>query len=59
CVTGLSSCHVGERFQCSPDTVTKYFKSMLVFFSLDPFYTLQIKFPTATSPVVDVILNDP
>ncbi|KAF8838473.1 hypothetical protein BDN67DRAFT_866066, partial [Paxillus ammoniavirescens] len=59
CVTGLSSRHVGERFQCSPDTITKYFKSMLVFFLLDLFYTSQIKFPTATTPVADVILNNP
>ncbi|KIK71790.1 hypothetical protein PAXRUDRAFT_676657, partial [Paxillus rubicundulus Ve08.2h10] len=32
CVTGLSSRHVGERFQHSPDTITKYFKWMLFFF---------------------------
>jgi hypothetical protein len=23
CITGLSSRHVGERFQCSPDTITR------------------------------------
>ncbi|KIJ09149.1 hypothetical protein PAXINDRAFT_33619, partial [Paxillus involutus ATCC 200175] len=39
CVTGLSSHHVAERFQCSPDTVMKYFKAMLFFFSSDPFYS--------------------
>ncbi|KAH7917968.1 hypothetical protein BV22DRAFT_976376, partial [Leucogyrophana mollusca] len=39
CVTGLSSRHLGERFQRSPDTITKYFKRMLEFFSEPPFYT--------------------
>ncbi|KAJ8593508.1 hypothetical protein M405DRAFT_721598, partial [Rhizopogon salebrosus TDB-379] len=38
CVTGLSLRLVGERFQCSPDTITRYFKCMLFFFSSDPFY---------------------
>ncbi|KIK81613.1 hypothetical protein PAXRUDRAFT_155677, partial [Paxillus rubicundulus Ve08.2h10] len=33
CVTGLSSCHVGERFQHFPDTVTRYSKQLLFFFS--------------------------
>ncbi|KIK98423.1 hypothetical protein PAXRUDRAFT_134231 [Paxillus rubicundulus Ve08.2h10] len=38
CVTGLSSCHVAKRFQCSPDAITKYFKVILFFFASDLFY---------------------
>ncbi|KIK93871.1 hypothetical protein PAXRUDRAFT_144078, partial [Paxillus rubicundulus Ve08.2h10] len=66
CVTGLSSHHIRETFQYSPNTMTngakknyRCFKSMLVSFSLDTFYTSQIKFPTATTPVVGIILDDP
>ncbi|KAJ3731810.1 hypothetical protein DFJ43DRAFT_1077566 [Lentinula guzmanii] len=29
CVTGLSVCHVSEQFQCSNDTIAKYFKQGL------------------------------
>ncbi|KAH7903665.1 hypothetical protein BJ138DRAFT_971427, partial [Hygrophoropsis aurantiaca] len=39
CVTGLSTRHVGERFQHSSSTIAKYFKLMLKFFSSYPFYT--------------------
>ncbi|KAG2042888.1 hypothetical protein BDR03DRAFT_846706, partial [Suillus americanus] len=39
CVMGLSTCHLGERFQCSPNTIARYFKHLLIFFSDDPFYT--------------------
>ncbi|KIN95155.1 hypothetical protein M404DRAFT_46966, partial [Pisolithus tinctorius Marx 270] len=39
CVTGLSSHHVGERFQHTPETVAKYFKLVLVEFSSNPFYS--------------------
>ncbi|KIK37045.1 hypothetical protein CY34DRAFT_28697, partial [Suillus luteus UH-Slu-Lm8-n1] len=59
CVTGLSSCLVGERFQRSPDTITKYFKRMLFFFSSNPFYGSQIVFPTHETPISEKILNDP
>ncbi|KIK78574.1 hypothetical protein PAXRUDRAFT_163638, partial [Paxillus rubicundulus Ve08.2h10] len=59
CVTGLSSCHVGERFQCSPDTVTKYFKQLLFFFSSSPFYTTQVWLPTNETPISATILDDP
>jgi hypothetical protein len=35
CVTGLSSRHVAERFQCSPDTVTKYYAPYILDTSSD------------------------
>ncbi|KIK26420.1 hypothetical protein PISMIDRAFT_44254, partial [Pisolithus microcarpus 441] len=38
CVTGLSSCLVGECFQRSTDTITKYFKRLILFFSSPQFY---------------------
>ncbi|KIK73416.1 hypothetical protein PAXRUDRAFT_37870, partial [Paxillus rubicundulus Ve08.2h10] len=59
CVTGLSSCHVGERFQRSPDTVTRYFKQLLFFFSSSPFYTTQVQLPTNETPISATILDDP
>ncbi|KIK94937.1 hypothetical protein PAXRUDRAFT_141773, partial [Paxillus rubicundulus Ve08.2h10] len=59
CVTGLSSHNVGERFQHSPDTVTRYFKQLLFFFSLSPFYTTQVQLPTNKTPISATILDDP
>ncbi|KIK34023.1 hypothetical protein CY34DRAFT_45698, partial [Suillus luteus UH-Slu-Lm8-n1] len=58
CVTGLPTHYVGECFQQSPDTITRYFKQMLLFFSDNPFYSSQVKFPTAHSPVPPSILNN-
>ncbi|KIK42155.1 hypothetical protein CY34DRAFT_39125, partial [Suillus luteus UH-Slu-Lm8-n1] len=46
CVTGLSTCLLGERFQRSPDTISRYFRRLLVFFSEDVFYESQVQFPT-------------
>ncbi|KIK78383.1 hypothetical protein PAXRUDRAFT_164165 [Paxillus rubicundulus Ve08.2h10] len=57
-VTVLSSCHVGERFQHSPDTLTRYFKQLLFFFSSSPFYTTQVQLPTNKTPISAMILND-
>ncbi|KIM58934.1 hypothetical protein SCLCIDRAFT_39269, partial [Scleroderma citrinum Foug A] len=59
CVTGLSSCLVGERFQWSNDTTTKYFKHILVFFSSSPFYDAQVHFPMNQTPIVQAILGSP
>ncbi|KIK73910.1 hypothetical protein PAXRUDRAFT_88446, partial [Paxillus rubicundulus Ve08.2h10] len=56
CVTGLSSCHVGERFQCSP---TQYFKQLPLFFLSSPFYTTQVRLPTNETPISATILDDP
>ncbi|KIK73911.1 hypothetical protein PAXRUDRAFT_89205, partial [Paxillus rubicundulus Ve08.2h10] len=59
CVTGLSSRHVGERFQRSPDTVMRYFKQLLLFFLSSPFYTTQVRLPTNETPISAMILDDP
>ncbi|KIJ11231.1 hypothetical protein PAXINDRAFT_42073, partial [Paxillus involutus ATCC 200175] len=59
CVTGLSSRHVAERFQHSPGTITRYFKRMLVFFANTPFYSTQVHFPTANTPIATQITGDP
>ncbi|KIK78738.1 hypothetical protein PAXRUDRAFT_163165, partial [Paxillus rubicundulus Ve08.2h10] len=58
CVTGLSSQHVAERFQHSPDTITRYLKCMLFFFASTPFYTSQVCFPTHQSPISAIITNN-
>ncbi|KIK72892.1 hypothetical protein PAXRUDRAFT_179696, partial [Paxillus rubicundulus Ve08.2h10] len=58
-VTGLSSWHVAERFQHSPDTITRYFKCMLFFFASAPYYTSQVRFPTHQSPISAIITNNP
>ncbi|KIK76217.1 hypothetical protein PAXRUDRAFT_170603, partial [Paxillus rubicundulus Ve08.2h10] len=58
-VTGLSSHHIGERFQHSPDTITRYFKQQLDFFSSLPFNTAQVHFPTPDTPVSAANHNDP
>ncbi|KIJ63750.1 hypothetical protein HYDPIDRAFT_54704, partial [Hydnomerulius pinastri MD-312] len=47
CVTGLSFRHVGERFQRSNDTISRYFHKMLVIFSTQPFYTTYVQSPTS------------
>ncbi|KIK97643.1 hypothetical protein PAXRUDRAFT_91971, partial [Paxillus rubicundulus Ve08.2h10] len=59
CVTGLSSCHVGERFQHPPDTVTRYFKQLLFLFSSSLFYTTQVQLPTNKTPISAMILDYP
>ena len=67
CVTGLSIRHLGERFQCSNSTISKYtshlilciadsslsryFKKMLVIFSLPGIYTNYVQLPHANEPV--------
>ncbi|KIO14450.1 hypothetical protein M404DRAFT_90975, partial [Pisolithus tinctorius Marx 270] len=40
CVTGLTIRHVGERFQRSNDTISRYFKKLLFIFSDPPFYSI-------------------
>ncbi|KIK11241.1 hypothetical protein PISMIDRAFT_50466, partial [Pisolithus microcarpus 441] len=44
-VTGLSIRHVGERFQRSNATISRYFHKMLNTFSSSPFYTKYIHLP--------------
>ncbi|KIN95460.1 hypothetical protein M404DRAFT_47221, partial [Pisolithus tinctorius Marx 270] len=59
CITGLSSRHVGERFQHTLETIAKYFKLVLIKFSSDPFYSSQVKFPNLTTPPSETITCDP
>lgn len=59
CVTGLPTRYLGERFQCSPDTISKYFKRLLIFFSENPFYNAQVRLPTEDTPISNIIRNDP
>ncbi|KIM59698.1 hypothetical protein SCLCIDRAFT_47379, partial [Scleroderma citrinum Foug A] len=48
-VTGLSIRHIGEHFQRSNETISRYFQKMLVIFSSPPFYTTYIQLPTGES----------
>ncbi|KIK17385.1 hypothetical protein PISMIDRAFT_85088, partial [Pisolithus microcarpus 441] len=46
-VTGLSIRHVGERFQRSNETVSRYFRKILFIFSSSPFYSTFVWLPAA------------
>ncbi|KIL55986.1 hypothetical protein M378DRAFT_38970, partial [Amanita muscaria Koide BX008] len=59
CVTGLSIYHLGERFQRSNDTISKYFRRMLIAFSSHPFFTKYVQLPCSTDPTPPEILNNP
>lgn len=49
-VTGLTIRHTGECFQRSNDTISKYFRKMLLVFSSPPFYTTYTLLPNANTP---------
>ncbi|KAJ8522016.1 hypothetical protein ONZ45_g1366 [Pleurotus djamor] len=59
CVTGLSIRHVGERFQHSNDTISKYFRQVLLAVSSPPFYTKYVYLPSADSTVPIPIYENP
>jgi hypothetical protein len=59
CVTGLSTRHIDERFQRSNDTISKYFRKILVAFSSVPFYTNNVSLPKVSDPVPAHIHNNP
>ncbi|KAF8164400.1 hypothetical protein BJ912DRAFT_801121, partial [Pholiota molesta] len=59
CVTGLSIRHVGERFQRSNETVSKYFRAVLDVVSSGPFYNTFIKLPDLNTPLSEHIRNNP
>ncbi|KIK19158.1 hypothetical protein PISMIDRAFT_48757, partial [Pisolithus microcarpus 441] len=46
-IMGLSIRHVGERFQQSNETVSRYFHKILFIFSLSPFYSTFVWLPAA------------
>ncbi|KAH6902271.1 hypothetical protein BKA70DRAFT_1032037, partial [Coprinopsis sp. MPI-PUGE-AT-0042] len=59
CVTGLSVEHVGERFQRSNETITKYFRKVLKATARGPFYSKYVQLPPIDAPVPDAIQNSP
>ncbi|KAF8148475.1 hypothetical protein B0H34DRAFT_624814, partial [Crassisporium funariophilum] len=59
CLTGLSICHVGERFQRSNETISIYFKEMLVAFSSAGFYNEYVCLPSVDDPIPPEICNNP
>ncbi|KAJ7054234.1 hypothetical protein C8F01DRAFT_969788, partial [Mycena amicta] len=59
CVTGLSIRHVGERFQRSNETISRYFRRILDALSDSPFYSDHVRLPTTTDPVEEYIRNNP
>ncbi|KIN94544.1 hypothetical protein M404DRAFT_95897, partial [Pisolithus tinctorius Marx 270] len=46
-VTGLTIRHVGERFQQSNETISRYFRKILFILSSSPFYSTYVKMPGA------------
>ncbi|KIO08077.1 hypothetical protein M404DRAFT_99489, partial [Pisolithus tinctorius Marx 270] len=48
-VTGLPIRHVGECFQRSNDTISRYFRKMVTIFASEPFYSKHVSPPFASS----------
>ncbi|KAJ3727452.1 hypothetical protein C8R42DRAFT_550407, partial [Lentinula raphanica] len=59
CVTGLSVRHVGERFQRSNETISKYFREILFAVSSDPFYSHFVVLPTNEDPPNMTLASNP
>ncbi|KIM53881.1 hypothetical protein SCLCIDRAFT_51713, partial [Scleroderma citrinum Foug A] len=59
CVTGMSSHLIAELFQHSTDTITKYFKEHVDFFSSPKFYNTQVQFPTSQTLISHKIVSHP
>lgn len=59
CVTGLSTRHLGERFQRSNDTISHYFRAVLCILSSSLFYGKYVCLPLATSPIPAEIQSNP
>ncbi|KXN89051.1 hypothetical protein AN958_06402 [Leucoagaricus sp. SymC.cos] len=55
CVTGMSVCHVGERFQRSNETISKYFQLILSVFSSLSFYSKYVQLPRVDDPTPEFI----
>ncbi|KAF8876767.1 hypothetical protein BD779DRAFT_1417150, partial [Infundibulicybe gibba] len=43
--TGLIIRHLGERFQRSNDTISRYVRKMIIIFSSNPFYSKYVHLP--------------
>ncbi|KJA21135.1 hypothetical protein HYPSUDRAFT_120827, partial [Hypholoma sublateritium FD-334 SS-4] len=59
CVTGLSIWHIGERFQQSNDTISKYFQKVLQVVSSGQFYNTFVKLPDLQTPLSKYISGNP
>lgn len=59
CITGLSTRHLGERFQRSNDTISHYFRAVLYILSSSPFYGKYVCLPLATSSIPTEIQSNP
>ncbi|KAJ7084132.1 hypothetical protein C8R44DRAFT_534468, partial [Mycena epipterygia] len=59
CVTGATVRHAGERFQHSNETISKYFRRILVAVSSPPFYTKYVKLPRVDDPIPPRIADNP
>ncbi|KIJ07772.1 hypothetical protein PAXINDRAFT_41894, partial [Paxillus involutus ATCC 200175] len=58
-VTGLSIRHIGECFQRSNDTISRYFKKILNVFSHPDIYNKYVRLPLVNDPTPPEILHDP
>ncbi|KAJ3729920.1 hypothetical protein C8R42DRAFT_561220, partial [Lentinula raphanica] len=58
CVTGLSTRHVGERFQHANATISKYFVEVLQKLSAPGFYNRYVQLPAQDEPVPDFIRSN-
>ncbi|KAJ7321923.1 hypothetical protein DFH08DRAFT_618396, partial [Mycena albidolilacea] len=59
CVVGMSIRHIGERFQWSNETISKYFRRVLIALSSPLFYTHYVRLPCVGDPVPEAIAHDP
>ncbi|KAJ6472096.1 hypothetical protein C8R45DRAFT_757208, partial [Mycena sanguinolenta] len=59
CVTGLSIRHLGERFQHSNETISKYFRNVLFAIVSPGFYNAYVRLPSVNDPVPEPIGNNP
>ncbi|KIK19637.1 hypothetical protein PISMIDRAFT_79986, partial [Pisolithus microcarpus 441] len=46
-ITGLTIRHVGEHFQRSNETISRYFQKLLFIFSSSPFYSEYVHMPAS------------
>ncbi|KAI0245013.1 hypothetical protein BJV78DRAFT_1101211, partial [Lactifluus subvellereus] len=58
-VTGLSTRHLGERFQHSNGTISHYFRAVLNTVSSSPFYNKYVHLPSEMSPIPVEIQSNP
>ncbi|KAJ3738765.1 hypothetical protein EV360DRAFT_21138, partial [Lentinula raphanica] len=59
CVTGLSVRHLGERFQRSNETISRYFRLMCNAFASPAFYNEYVRLPLTTDPPAHYLIRNP